>query len=212
MDTYFRKGKTIVKTWLSREGYHKQYYEANKEKYKGKYKAQKTGSKEPISLDRLKQLVGYCKDKGLYRLDGTTRAGKENNKYRYIVLDGKRYPVHSIVLYYHTGRYPKIVDHINGLKHDNRIENLRESDYRQNALNRHIHRELGKLGEYLTDTTENFKKRQLKNLQLKYADNIHYEKARNKWVFEIVRNGVRTRKRFNTKEEAQEYSNQVLIK
>jgi hypothetical protein len=40
----------------------------------------------------------------------------------------------------HYGYEPKILDHINCIPDDNRIENLREATHSQNNLNRNMHR------------------------------------------------------------------------
>lgn len=45
-------------------------------------------------------------------------------------------PNHRITLALHTGRWPKMVDHINGDITDNTIENLREVNHAQNSRNR----------------------------------------------------------------------------
>jgi len=50
---------------------------------------------------------------------------------------GKRsYKEHRLIFFYHYGYMPPQIDHINRVRHDNRIENLREATPLQNSLNR----------------------------------------------------------------------------
>jgi hypothetical protein len=44
--------------------------------------------------------------------------------------------LHSFVYFYFTGKVPGIIDHINNVRTDNRIENLREVTPRENTYNR----------------------------------------------------------------------------
>jgi hypothetical protein len=60
----------------------------------------------------------------------------EANGYVRTTLNGKRYLIHRIVYLMHHGYMPKEIDHINGNKSDNRIENLREVSRSENNLNR----------------------------------------------------------------------------
>lgn len=70
-------------------------------------------------------------------------AGRDNKGYPMTAFcrEGKvtRLAVHHLVLEaFHTLRPKgKVADHINGIRHDNRIENLRWVSYRSNARNRH---------------------------------------------------------------------------
>ncbi|MGV3048116.1 HNH endonuclease [Acinetobacter baumannii] len=48
---------------------------------------------------------------------------------------GKTLYLHHAVWLYHFGYMPKMLDHVNGNGHDNRIENLRECDATQNQFN-----------------------------------------------------------------------------
>ena len=50
------------------------------------------------------------------------------NCYRYVTINRKRYCEHRLAWLYVYGKWPEdMVDHINGIKDDNRIENLREA-------------------------------------------------------------------------------------
>jgi hypothetical protein len=52
-----------------------------------------------------------------------------------ITLHGKRYQEHHLVFLMFNGVLPKQIDHINGIKNDNRIENLRHCTNSQNQYN-----------------------------------------------------------------------------
>jgi len=57
--------------------------------------------------------------------------------YRFIELKGKQYRIHRLIWMYLHNRWPvEMIDHINGIKLDNRLCNLREVTAKQNAENR----------------------------------------------------------------------------
>lgn len=69
-------------------------------------------------------------------------AGYVDNKTGYVVImiNGYHYYVHRLIWTYFYGDYPEgeqpLIDHINGKKADNRIENLRVSSSGENSRNR----------------------------------------------------------------------------
>lgn len=59
--------------------------------------------------------------------------------YNYIVIDQKKYKVHRIAWLLHHGEWPKdAIDHIDGNRSNNRLDNLREATYTQNQQNRSL--------------------------------------------------------------------------
>ena len=51
-------------------------------------------------------------------------------------VNGNQFLAHRIIFKMLTGKDPEAVDHINGKKSDNRIENLRSCTYRENSFNK----------------------------------------------------------------------------
>jgi hypothetical protein len=61
---------------------------------------------------------------------------KSSGGYGVVNLDGQAYSIHKVIFAMHNGFIPKIVDHINGIKNDHRIENLRAATHQSNNWNK----------------------------------------------------------------------------
>jgi hypothetical protein len=73
---------------------------------------------------------------------GDIAGNVKNNGYLQVMLKRKCYYVHRIAWYLHYKEWPKNdIDHINGIKIDNRINNLRDVSASANAYNQKRHRD-----------------------------------------------------------------------
>lgn len=108
-----------------------------------------------ITQERLKYLLKYDPNSGIFVwIRNTTKsvmigdkAGSKHykNGYHSICIDGKRYLAHRLAWLYMTGIWPKDqIDHINGIRDDNRWTNLRTATCSENHQN--IDRKTGKSG------------------------------------------------------------------
>jgi len=72
---------------------------------------------------------------------GTRTTCKDRNGYIVVGIDGKLYREHRLIWLHHYGKFPESdLDHINCIKDDNRIENLREATKSQNKQNSLIYK------------------------------------------------------------------------
>lgn len=95
-----------------------------------------------MNQEIVKALFNYV-DVGLYWKHSRGSNAKAGNRagrllgtgYRSVHVSGRRYQEHRLVYLWHHGFMPKQVDHINRVKSDNRIENLRAADHSTNQMN-----------------------------------------------------------------------------
>jgi hypothetical protein len=88
----------------------------------------------------LKEIFEYDNIKGLYFKHNPNKSigTIDNNGYTRLMYKYKRYMLHRLVYEYHFGKINDnlIIDHIDGNKQNNLIENLRVATYAQNQMNR----------------------------------------------------------------------------
>jgi HNH endonuclease/AP2 domain len=155
----------------------------------GAYTNSSNGGPYVLTLEKLRRLVSYDPDTGMFRrnIDGNTYrigdvAGYINKfGYRCMDVDGRPYRAHRLAWFYMTGVMPsEYVDHINGQKADNRFCNLRLATNSQNQANRPAPK----------NNTSGIK-------------GVRFEPARNKWRAVLwVQGKVIVLGRFDTKDAA----------
>lgn len=92
-----------------------------------------------LTFSRLINTLHYDPDLGKFRRRDTGKitGTPMETEYEIISIDGRRYLAHRLAFFYVNGRWPKEeIDHINGIRGDNRIYNLREASRKENARNR----------------------------------------------------------------------------
>jgi len=121
-----------------------------------------------IEYDKKTGVFKWTKQLGRKTLPGKIAGCINDQGYVVIRFDGVRYPAHWLAWDICVGIRNKIeIDHINGIRSDNRIENLRIVNHRANMINQKCHRN-GKL------------------------PGAFYVERKNKWRVRIRINGVAT--------------------
>jgi hypothetical protein len=98
-----------------------------------------------ITAERLRELLDYDPETGFFRwavrvssrvCAGDLAGATDTHGYRQIKIDGRLYRSHRLAWLHFYGKWPELdIDHVNGLRDDNRILNLREATKSQNSRN-----------------------------------------------------------------------------
>lgn len=132
----------------------------------------------------LTQPLSMC-DKDGYIVVCTTLSGKSKN-----------YRVHRLIWMYVHGQINHEIDHINGIRNDNRLCNLREVTHQQNMMNRRAHKSenlrgiykaKGKTPSWAAAINCNGKRYYLGAYKTPEEANLAYEKARAELFKEFAR-------------------------
>jgi len=140
-----------------------------------------------LTQEKLHELFEY-RDGNLYwkyhkykKLIGKKAGFLYKDGYIGVGLNKKQYKVHRIIYELHYGNCPEFIDHINGIKSDNRIQNLREATRSQNSYNQKLNKN-NKSG----------------------IKNVYWNKNEKKWIVEISsKNKIVFHKLFNDLELAE---------
>lgn len=100
-----------------------------------------------ITQEELKRLLNYDPDTGIFtwkedrlfnKLKGKIAGNLSHTGYVYITIYNKAYRAHRLAWLYVYGELPRMLDHKNRIRNDNRISNLRTATHAENSHNRSI--------------------------------------------------------------------------
>ena len=152
-----------------------------------------------LTQEKLKKELSYNRETGVFtrlKSRGNQKSGeivcKKNSSgyYEYRVFDeesneSKKYKAHRLAWLYEYGEFPNNIDHINGDRTDNRIQNLRDVSKAENNRNLSIYKnnKSGHIGVYFDNRLK------------KYCANIRYNgKLIHLGVFTSIDEAIASRK------------------
>ncbi len=101
-----------------------------------------------INQKKLKEILNYNLETGIFTWKvkqaynrptiGKVAGTKTVTGYIRFRYDKREYLAHRLAWLYVHGEYPKVIDHLNGRRDDNRFENLRNTTTKGNAKNRKL--------------------------------------------------------------------------
>jgi hypothetical protein len=122
-----------------------------------------------FSSDELKQMFDYKDGQLIWKSNGPTKSrGKvagcvKAKGYRYVGIDGEQYRVHRLIYAMFYDCYPKLIDHIDSDRLNNRIENLVE-----------------------ISNSENLRKAPLRALNISGVKGLFFSKSKSKWLLRAI--------------------------
>lgn len=143
-----------------------------------------------ITQARLRHLLVYDPETGIFTSrcfrgglkPGDVVGSPHGGGYLQFMVDGHMQLAHRMAWLYVHGDLPDYIDHVNGLRKDNRIQNLRKCDAAENVHNGKAHRD-GSSG----------------------VKGVSQATSGNGWYGEIMCRGSRHRKRFTDKDDAEKW-------
>lgn len=112
-------------------------------------------------IQYLRRHFTYCPDGTFIRDDVRNSFGHlDKDGYLIIKIKKKAYKAHRLVYAYFNGKFPAHeIDHINRIRTDNRIENLRDVTRAENVKNttKYVNKDTGVIGIYYDKCTRGLK-------------------------------------------------------
>ena len=131
-------------------------------------------SPKSVSHERLTELLHYDPETGVFTWrkyrgghakKGAVAGTHDTNGHRQILIDKHPHRAHRLAWLYVYGKWPEqVIDHINGVRDDNRIANLRDVSLASNSHNKEaaattgarFHRRIGKWQSSITSRGQYF--------------------------------------------------------
>ena len=97
-----------------------------------------------ITQEYLKSILHYNENTGIftwiYKISDKITIGQKagclhHTGYNMIQINKKMYLSHRLAYLYYYGNLPKMIDHIDRNRNNNKINNLRPTNYKENRLN-----------------------------------------------------------------------------
>ena len=99
-----------------------------------------TKARNGLTAEDLRAVLSYSPDTGIFVWISGVRNGQvagnvDNLGYRRICVFGRFYKAHRLAWFYVNGKWPIEIDHVNGVRDDNRLVNLRAANRSINVQN-----------------------------------------------------------------------------